>query len=256
MNRPDDEFDDFLTRRKHVFRGIEDPLEPPDELDRLVLHQAREALEGERPQKMYKGPRFVAPIAIAATLVLAVTVLLNVGMPANPEPIPEVTVQTVAQRLDYPAREVAAAAPAPHKAERAEAARPAESARITADNSSSPVVVDRDTDAGRSSAPGGFVSEAEAGRYARIPPSAPSAPVVIEDPVTGARTVITDVSPPPTEAEQAIARARQSPTFRGDSKRWLAEIERLRAEGKGAQADAEFAEYKRQHRAYAVSPDR
>jgi len=35
-----------------------------------------------------------------------------------------------------------------------------------------------------------------------------------------------------------------------------AEIERLRAAGKGAQAEAEYAEYKRQHRAYAVSPDR
>jgi len=68
--------------------------------------------------------------------------------------------------------------------------------------------------------------------------------------------VITDVSPPPGEAQRAVAKATPAPIFRGDSKTWLAEIERLRAAGKGAQADAEYAEYKRQHRAYAVSPDR
>ena len=124
MNRPDDDFDDFLKRRKHVFRGIEDPLEPPDELDRLVLHQAREAVEGDRPQRMYKGPRFVAPIAIAATLVLAVTVILNVGMPAKPRATPEVTVQTVAQRVEYPA----AQAPVANNPARAAIQAPAEAA--------------------------------------------------------------------------------------------------------------------------------
>ena len=38
------------------------------------------------------------------------------------------------------------------------------------------------------------------------------------------------------------------------TKTWLAEIERLRAAGKAAEADAEMAEYKRQHRAFAGSP--
>jgi hypothetical protein len=221
MNRPDDEFDDFLTRRKPIFRGIEDPLEPPDELDRLVLRQARAAVEGERPQRMYKGPRFVAPIAIAATLVLAVTVILNVGVPAKPQATPQVTVQTVAQRLDYSA----AASPNP-------AAAPAPAA------------------------PGGFASDAEASRYARSAPSPPrSTGVVIDDPVTGSQTVVTDLSPPPGEAQRAVAKISPDLRFRGDSRSWLAEIERLRAEGKSAQAEAEYAEYKRQHRAYAVSPD-
>jgi hypothetical protein len=180
MNRPDDEFDDFLMRRKPMFRGIEDPLEPPDELDRLVLHQAREAVEGTRPQRVYKGPRWAAPLAIAATLVLALTVIIQVGMPAKPAPIPEVTVQTVSQRIEYPA------APA-----------------LVVTNDTSPLSVE----------------SAEAA------------------------------------AQPAAAKA-PAPDFRGDPKTWLAEIERLRAAGKAAQADAEYAEYKRLSRAYAVSPDR
>jgi hypothetical protein len=252
MNRPDDELEDFLTRRKPIFsRSAEEPLEPPDELDRLVLHQAREAVEGARPPRVFKGPRWGAPLAIAATLVLALTVILQVGMPAKPKLSPEVTVQTVAQRLDYPP---APAAPPANNLGRAEVSQPADAA---ADNSASPVSVDLKPEA--TSAParsGGFVSEGEAERYARSPASAPSAGVVFEDPVTGARTIVTDVSPPPTEADRAMAKAAPNPAFRGDSKTWLAEIERLRAAGRDAQAEAEYAEYKRQHRAYAVSPDR
>jgi hypothetical protein len=248
MNRGDDEFEDFLTRRKPVFsRGADDPLEPPDELDRLVLHQAREAVKGARPQRVFTGPRWGAPLAVAATLVLALTVILNGGKPATPEPTPEVTVQTVAQRLEPPA----AAAPAPNNRAHAEAA-PA--TKTAAADATGPVRADRASGAAVPARGGEFVSEAEASRYARNPP-VPSEGGVLDDRFADF-PVVTDVSPPPGEAERALAKAAPNPAFRADSKRWLAEIERLRAAGKDARADAEYAEYKRQHRAYAVSPDR
>jgi len=252
MNRPDDEFEDFLTRRRPIFsRSAEEPLEPPDELDRLVLHQAREAVEGARPQRVFKGPRWGAPLAVAATLVLALTVILHVGMPTKGQPTPEVTVQTVAQRLDYPPAP-AARVPAANNPARADVARPPAAAP---GNAASPV--DLPVDATNAPArPGGFVAEGEAERYARSPASAPPAGVTVEDPVSGSQAVIIDVSPPPSEAQRAVAKATPPPVFRADSKTWLAEIERLRAAGKDLQAEAEYAEYKRQHRAYAVSPDR
>jgi hypothetical protein len=56
-------------------------------------------------------------------------------------------------------------------------------------------------------------------------------------------------------ADSAKAEA-PAPEWRRDSKTWLAEIERLRASGDVARADAELTEYKRQHRAYAGAPDR
>jgi len=255
MNRPDDEFDDFLARRKPIFgRSAEDPLEPPDELDRVVLRQAREAIQGDRPQRVFKGPRWGAPLAIAATLVLSITAILHVGMPAKDAPVPTVTVQTVSQRLDT-APAPAARSAAPNNYAPAEVAAPA--ARVEAADSYGPVVVDR-SDSARApmAAGGGLVSEEEAERYASAPAAAPRAGVVIEDPVSGSQTVVTDVSPPPTEAERAVAKAAPAPAFRRDPKTWLAEIERLRAAGKGAQAEAEFAQYKREHRAYAVAPDR
>ena len=153
MNRPDDEFDEFLTRRKPLFRRPpDDVLEPPDEVDRLVLRQAREAIRTERPQRLFHGT-WGASLAIAATLLLVFGVVLHATLPRK-QGVPEVTVQQVSQQSESPA----------------------------------------------SAAP--------------------------------------------------------SPAYRQDARAWLAEIERLRAAGKNAEADAEMTVYKQQHRAYAISPDR
>ena len=166
MSGPDEEFDDFLSRRKPLFRRAPgDPLEPPEEVDRIVLRQAREAIEIDRPQPAFRGAHWGAPLAIAATLLVVFTVVLQVlGLPKKP--IPEVTVQQVTQQVD------------------------------------------------------------------QLPPPAPAAA--------------------PASGPQAQA----GPEYRRDSHSWLAQIERLRAAGKAAEADAELAEYKRRNRAYAGAPDR
>ena len=100
MTGPDDEFDDFLKRRKPVFRSPDDMFEPPAELDRVVLRQAREAIESERPVRVFRDPRWAAPMALAATLVFAFTVLFYAGLPQKQAPEPEVTVQNIAERVD------------------------------------------------------------------------------------------------------------------------------------------------------------
>ena len=153
MNGPDDEFDDFLARRKPLFRRPVDDLEPPEEVDRLVLRRAREAIDIERPQRAFRGANWGAPLAIAATLLVVFTVVLHFMQPSA-RAVPEVTVQQVAQ------------------------------------------------------------------------------------PVTG-------------DAVPGVA-----PAWRHDSQSWLAQIEKLRAEGRNAEADAELAAYKREHRALAVDPNR
>ena len=156
MTEHDPEFEEFLKRRRPLFRREEDDgLEPPPELDRLVLRQAREAIRAEQPLPMYRGSRWAAPLAIAATLVLGLAVVFQFADERQPGVVPEVTVESVAQRLD---------------------------------------------------------------------------------------------PPPPPSAEQ--------PAWRRDSEAWLAEIERLRAAGQTARAEAEMAEYNRQQRAFAASPDR
>ena len=113
MSGPDEEFEDFLARRRPLFRRAEeDVLEPPEDLDRIVLGKAREAIKGERPQRVYRGPGWGAPLALAATLLVAFTVVLQVAVPRK-APVPEVTVEQVAQRLDYASQPMAAESAAP-----------------------------------------------------------------------------------------------------------------------------------------------
>jgi hypothetical protein len=171
--------------------------EPPAELDRVVLRQAREAIEPPEPMRVISSPRWSMPLALAATLVLAFTVIFRAGMPpTKTAPKPETTAQNVAERVDAPA---AAAPPSPAEA-------------MASDNMA---------DARSRSAGSGATTDASAA-----------------------------VNPAPA------ARASELPAWRHDAKSWLAEIQRLRDAGNTARADAEYAEFKRQQRAFAVAPDR
>ena len=199
----DQEFEDFLKRRRPLFRrDVDDGLEPPAELDRIVLRQARDAIEGERPMRLFGMPRWAAPVAIAATLVLGLSVVLKTGMePSDRVPevrveniAPDVRVEDIAQRIDPPDAQVA-----------------------------TPPAV------------------------APAPPNAPAA----------SDAVVVDLASPPVMATaSAPAKAGEAAAWRRDARSWQAEIERLRASGDTARADAELAEFNRQYRAYAVSPDR
>ena len=102
MTGSDDEFDDFLKRRKPLFRAPDDMFEPPAELDRVVLRQAREAIESDRPLRVFRAPRWSAPIAIAATLVLAFTVMFHAGMPLKPSRCPKSRCRTSPSGSKFP----------------------------------------------------------------------------------------------------------------------------------------------------------
>jgi len=219
MTGSDDDFNDFLRRRKPVFRSPDDLFEPPAELDRVVLRQAREAIESERPVRVFRNPRWAMPLALAATLVLGFSVVFYAGLPQQHAPVPEVTVQNVAERVDMPQAEA-----------------PVETAPAVVANNQS-VVVDLNAPMALP-ANGDLVSQ---------PPS--SAPMVAR---AGAETAAREPGMATASADSATG----VPTWRRDAKAWLAEIERLRNAGDTARADAELAEYKRQQRAYAGAPDR
>ena len=238
MNDPDPEFEEFLKRRRPLFRrDVDDGLEPPAELDRIVLRQAREAIESDRPMRVYRAPRWIAPFAIAATLVLGLAIVFKAGIPAV-DRVPEVSIENVAQRVEYPAPPAES--------------RTAPVAVTEAAPADAPVVVDlAPTGPARDS--GGLGSQDEATPYA-APPSPP--PRVARGEVarsTGAGAPAETAAVPSAAAAPASADA---PGWRRDSKTWQAEIERLRASGDHARANAELAEFNRQHQAYAVAPDR
>jgi hypothetical protein len=235
MTSPDEEFDDFLRKRRPLF-GRPADLEPPLELDRAVLRQAREAIEGARPQRIFRTPSWGMPVALAATLVLGFTIILRVGKPDVVKQ-PEVTVQNVARRVEMPA--VAAPPAAPAEVADAGTAAGATALDAQADDSGAVVV-----DLGAPSVKSQASLPRAADRLAR-----PVEQLSAAESRTAAGTE-------PRTAESAAAGAAPRPPYRRDSKSWLAEIERLRASGETGRADAELAEYKREHRAYAGAPDR
>jgi hypothetical protein len=221
--RSEDEFEDFLRRRRRLFdQPRDDELEPPAELDRLVLRQAREAIESEPPHRVFRAPRWGMPVALAATLVLAFTVILHTMKQPQTAPA-EVTVRPVARELSAET-DSAAGAPAATAAPMAEMAHAAPAAPPASDS----IVVD-------------LADE----RAPAAPPMAAGATAPNENFALAKQA----------RGDAALVSEAGTPEWRRDSKAWMAEIERLRAAGDIARADAELAEFKRQHRAYATSPD-
>jgi hypothetical protein len=114
--RPD-EFEVFL-RRRSILGGQDstpDKLEPPHDLDNIVLGKARQAIRATTPLPLYRAPRWALPVALAATLLLTLSVALNVGLKVNGHPAAAGSVaaasrgaQSLTQAPSAPAAQVAA----------------------------------------------------------------------------------------------------------------------------------------------------
>jgi hypothetical protein len=267
MTGHDDEFEDFLRRKRPLFtRADEEPLEPPAELDRLILRQARDAIQPAKPQRVFRAPGWGMPVALAATLVLAFTVILHTAN--TPERVAaDVAVQNVARSVQT-APAAVAAPPANYSGE-TQAAAPTDGVIVAdiieseADARGQEVAGDVARARSQTQAAGdrALVAREEAERYAKSPPAATAAPAEPSAPASAgvmANSASGAYAPAQGDAAESMARKAPalSPEYRRDSKTWLAEIERLRSTGDVARADAELAEFKRQHRAYATSPDR
>ncbi len=78
----DHEFESYLKRRARFDRRLRslDRLEPPAELDRIVIGYARQAIQGAPPVPMFRAPRWALPMGMAATILLSLSILLDMGM--------------------------------------------------------------------------------------------------------------------------------------------------------------------------------
>jgi hypothetical protein len=83
LPEPDDEFETFLKRRTVLPNGMsdDDKLEPPKALDSIVLKQAREAIRAR--QRLDRPPRWARPVALAATILLCLSIVVNVSLKTN-----------------------------------------------------------------------------------------------------------------------------------------------------------------------------
>jgi hypothetical protein len=83
----DDEFDAYLKRRVRFDRRLRslDRLEPPAELDRIIIAQARQSIQVAPPAPLFRGaglpaPRWALPMGMAATILISLSVLLDLGV--------------------------------------------------------------------------------------------------------------------------------------------------------------------------------
>ncbi len=80
----DDEFEEFLKRRTLLAKAVDEDIEPPRALDEVVLNQARKAVDTRRPSPI--TTRWAVPVALAATILLCLSIALNVGLHPRAEP--------------------------------------------------------------------------------------------------------------------------------------------------------------------------
>jgi hypothetical protein len=92
----DEVFEAYLKRRS-VLPALDDKLEPPAALDQRVLNQAREAIQrGTTKTPPQRPPRWAVPVALAATLLLCLSVVMNISLNTH-RPSPNIERMTAAR---------------------------------------------------------------------------------------------------------------------------------------------------------------
>ncbi len=226
----DAELEAFLKRRSPMHRRLSDidHAEPSVELDRLVLNRARDAIDTPN-QPLFRGSRWALPMGLAATILIAFTVVLNIdhhganaAKPAASSASPAVEASAaLAKRYQIPeSRDVANAS--------------ADSARLIASNNA---VASSLRPQAPSPPPPTPLGASTGGGVFTAPPA--TAPAVSSNPVT-----------PATPSSAAATDPHSSPDA------WLREINRLRATGQTADADRELVAFREAyptHPAYSVA---
>jgi len=243
----DEEFEAFLRQRSVLSGGrrVAQQLEPSRDLDDIVLSQARQAIQSGPPLRVYRSPRWALPVALAATLLLSMSIVLNVSLNARRQSqalqeVPQAKAGTgaktdvVASSVAAPAAPSAATAPTP----------PAE-------------VAETAVDAARPAPPAPALEV----------PAAPAAREAMREAkvaaATGSRDLASGSLSAPASETGAAAREPGMQSLNSfaaaagldqDPKAWLQWITALRSQGRTAAADAQLRRFRAAYPDFAVPP--
>jgi hypothetical protein len=80
----DDDFEAYLKRRVPIDQRTNSPdsLEPPPELDRIIIGKARQAIQSRAPVTVFRAPKWALPVGLAATILVSFSIMLGLGMRA------------------------------------------------------------------------------------------------------------------------------------------------------------------------------
>lgn len=234
----EDDFELRLRRGERFVPQFDTDVEGPDDaVDRAVLARARATLlqPPAAPPRVHRAPRWTLPIALAATVLLSFTLVMQMDSR-------EVVAQRTAERADGATRVADGDVPAgvAESAMQKDMAVPADpAAESAAAQVAAPTVM---------SAP-----RAAPAPPAPAPPPAPaSAAAAVVESVAGAAAAPRVTAAAESVADSAVRREAQgamaaSPGATDTLAAWLARIEALRAAGDLPAARRELAAFRRQH---------
>jgi hypothetical protein len=219
----------FRTALRHLSQL--DGGEPPAELDRLVIGRARQAIERSRHRWSPRGWRWAMPAGLAATAVIATLLAVFAGLPKSAR------IQPMNDTLPVPPQagpqEITAAPPGTATTLETRASGPPPATPAAA------------------SAPRRERSAPASGSVAAAPPASESLPQATAKSMPAAvqaRRAMEVVTPRDVRSDAADKLAPRDPA------KWLEEIRRLRAAGRNAEADREWAAFRKAWPDYPIDP--
>jgi hypothetical protein len=263
----DRELEDFLAHRSSRHRRLaeRDRSEPPPELDRVVLNKAREAINLSTGEPMYRAPRWALPVSLAATVVLALAVVMNLArVPHGGYPV--AASASPAMEAEGDTADIPLTAPA--------APRVDESAAGLVASNSAPALRDEmrkqaaEPRREKAAAPATALAKAEPQNAVQMPaevtaaseevsaaespvPAPEASALVYNGAARGVRSPASDFFAIVPAKREAIA---SDEAKRADPQVWRREIERLRAAGQSDAADRELARFRKAFPADAPKP--
>jgi hypothetical protein len=245
-----------------------DRSDPPEELDRIVIERARQAIRMPQSERPIRQFRWAVPLAVAATLVISFALVLHQVSPpppatpptaANTEPAPQSTAPVAAQaRVDeaaesyaYGAAEVRASPP---PAAVAQAAPPPSTTSAAAESSTA----SRVADTVESTAPARAVPDVALAKAERLDRRTLTTRSATEESATASAADARAISgaaaaAPQAEAGEESAANAAKIDVRASPDTWIAYIARLRHAGRSDEADREYADFRRAFPYYKYS---
>jgi hypothetical protein len=285
MSTPDrdEEFEAFLARRSLLPRALaeRENAEPPLDVDRRVLEEARSAVNAAPARKSSWSNRWPVPVALAATVLLSLAIVVQVQRPSSETAIVARTEQrattqnqtfepvTPPMQPDFaPERDAAALRDSPERF--AKASAPAETRRMLASANEARRAAQERAEESAAEA-NAYTAQSRRETMAAAPPPSPSAadegaaPAPVPADAARARddaaaeadrsatdSVADSVAAVEAGNGNAAAPAAAAASAERDPKAWLERIAKLRAEGKHAQADREFKAFVKRYPDYVT----
>jgi hypothetical protein len=272
----DEVFEAYLKRRSVLPNALDDRLEPPAALDEIVLQRAGEAIKAQAApdatQQTVRAPRWAMPVALAATILLCLSVVLNISLNTN-RPTPNLQHMTAARTNVSPDAEAGARGDGRtnNDGERREsvsgdvpshevilteakvAGSPAPRAPVVADSAvaSPPPAPTARADGGGPAGPSAFASAAAPAPPARSP--ADKAERFLKRAIAPSPGSASSSAPSAAGAANAPTSGAATP-HPADPKAWLQQIGALRAAGETDRADAEMRRFRVVFPGYAPNP--